>query len=94
MLVALLLAGALNLYHLPNGVLWQLSVLRNELEPIRVDRLSRLFGYLFEIGALVGIVFALHLRDRFELAGAWSTWAPPSVRCSQAISSRSSCFGS
>ena len=35
-----------------------------------MDRLSRLFGYLFHIGALLGIVFALHLRDRFELVGA------------------------
>ena len=69
-LVALPILGALNLYHLPDGVLWQLSFLSNELEPVRVDRLSRLFGYLFHIGALLGIVFALHVRDRFELVGA------------------------
>ena len=69
-LVALPFLGALNLYHLPDGVLWQLSLMSNELEPVRVDRLSRLFGYLFHIGALLGIVFALHLRDRFELVGA------------------------
>ena len=66
-LVALPILGAVNLYHLPDGVLWQLSFLSNELEPVRVDRLSRLFGYLFHIGALLGIIFALHLRDRFEL---------------------------
>ena len=69
-LVALPVLGALNLYHLPDGVLWQLSFLGNELEPMRVDRLSRLFGYLFHIGALLGIIYALHLRDRFELVGA------------------------
>ena len=66
-LVALPVLGAVNLYHLPDGVFWQLSFLSNELEPVRVDRLSRLFGYLFHIGALLGVVFALHLRDRFEL---------------------------
>jgi len=49
-LVALPILGALNLYHLPDGTLWQLSFLSNELEPVRVDRLSRLFGYLFHIG--------------------------------------------
>ena len=70
MLVALPILGAFNLYHLPDGVLWQLSFLSNELEPVRVDRLSRLFGYLFHIGALLGIVFSLHLRDRFELVPA------------------------
>ena len=69
-LVALPLLGALNLYHLPDGTLWQLSVLSNDLEPVRVDRLSRLFGYLFHIAALLGIVFALHVRDRFEVVGA------------------------
>ena len=70
LLVALPIAGALNVHHLPDGVLWQLPFLGYELEPVRVDRLSRLFGYLFHIGALLGIVFALHLRDRFELVGA------------------------
>ena len=69
-LVALPILGAFNLYHLPDGALWQLSFLSNELEPVRVDRLSRLFGYLFHIAALLGIVFSLHLRDRFELVGA------------------------
>ena len=66
-LVALPVLGAVNLYHLPDGVFWQLSFLSNALEPVRVDRLSRLFGYLFHIAALLGIVFSLHLRDRFEL---------------------------
>ena len=66
-LVALPVLGAVNLYHLPDGVFWQISFLDNALEPVRVDRLSRLFGYLFHIGALLGVVFALHLRDKFEL---------------------------
>ena len=69
-LLALPVFGAFNLYHLPDGVLWQLSFLDNALEPVRVDRLSRLFGYLFHVAALLGIVFSLHLRDRFELAAA------------------------
>ena len=70
MLVVLPVLGAANLYQLPDGALWQLSFLSNELEPVRVDRLSRLFGYLFHIGALLGIIFSLHLRDRFELVAA------------------------
>ena len=69
-LVALPILGTANLHQLPDGVLWQLSFLNNELEPVRVDRLSRLFGYLFHIGALLGIIFALHVRDRLELVGA------------------------
>ena len=69
-LLALPVLGAFNLYHLPDGALWQLSFLDNALEPVRVDRLSRLFGYLFHVAALLGIVFSLHLRDRFELVAA------------------------
>ena len=66
LLVALPVLGAFNLHHLPDGAFWQLSFLSYDLEPVRVDRLSRLFGYLFHIGALIGIIFSLHLRDRFE----------------------------
>ena len=69
-LVTLPILGAVNLYHLPEGVFWQLSLLSNELEPVRVDRLSRLFGYLFHIGSLLGIVFALHVRSRLELVAS------------------------
>ncbi len=69
-LVVLPVFGAANLHQLSDGVLCQLSFLAHDLEPVRVDRLSRLFGYLFHVGALLGIVFALHLRDRFELAAA------------------------
>jgi multicomponent Na+:H+ antiporter subunit D len=36
------------------------------LEPLRVDRLSLLFGYLFHIAAFLGVVFSLHLRDRLQ----------------------------
>ena len=70
LLVAVPVLGIANLHQLPDGVLWQLSFLSNELEPVRVDRLSRLFGYLFHIAALLGIIFSLHLRDRFELVAA------------------------
>ncbi len=36
------------------------------LEPLRVDRLSILFGYLFHIAAFLSVVFSLHLRDRLQ----------------------------
>ena len=65
-LVLLPIIGAINVYSLEDGVLWHLSFLDNDLAPLRVDTLSRLFGYLFHIGALLAFIFSLHLRDRFE----------------------------
>ena len=33
---------------------------------LRIDRLSLLFGYLFHIAAFIGMVFALHVKDRMQ----------------------------
>ncbi|MEO1848271.1 MAG: Na(+)/H(+) antiporter subunit D, partial [Pseudomonadota bacterium] len=40
------------------------------LEPLRVDKLSMLFGILFHIGAFIGIVFSLHVDDRSQHVAA------------------------
>ncbi|MEM7165220.1 MAG: Na(+)/H(+) antiporter subunit D [Planctomycetota bacterium] len=45
---------------------WQLEIFGQQLELMRYDSLSKPFTILFHIGALVGIVYALHLRDRME----------------------------
>ena len=65
-LVTVPILGAINVYGLEDGVLWQLAFLDFEFEPLRVDTLSRLFGYLFHIGALLAIIFSLHLRAKLE----------------------------
>jgi multicomponent Na+:H+ antiporter subunit D len=65
----------------PLGVLWLLSGLESgtslslsfllwELEPLRVDRLSLLFGWVFAMAAFVGGVYALHLRDTGQQVSA------------------------
>jgi multicomponent Na+:H+ antiporter subunit D len=56
------LIGLWNLTQLGSGALVELSLFDLELNPLRVDRLSTLFGYLFHIAALVCIVYSLHLR--------------------------------
>ena len=33
---------------------------------MRVDKLSLLFGYLFHIAAFIGVVYALHVKDRVQ----------------------------
>ena len=65
----------------PLGVLWLLSGLEAgtslslsfllwEMEPLRVDRLSLLFGWVFAMAAFVGGVYALHLRDTGQQVSA------------------------
>ncbi len=36
------------------------------LDVLRVDKLSLLFGYLFHIAALIGGIYAMHLKDRMQ----------------------------
>jgi len=65
----------------PLAVLWLLSGLESgtsasvsfllwELQPLRVDRLSLLFGWVFAMAAFVGGVYALHLKDTGQQVAA------------------------
>ena len=65
-LLATPLTGGLVLLGMTADADLQWSIMNLVLEPLRVDRLSLLFGYLFHIAAFLGIVFSLHLRDRFQ----------------------------
>ncbi|MEE8146934.1 MAG: proton-conducting transporter membrane subunit, partial [Longimicrobiales bacterium] len=55
--------GGLNILGLEAGTTVEISFLDYTLVPLRVDRLSLLFGYLFHLAALIGTIFALHLKD-------------------------------
>lgn len=46
-----------------NNLSYAVSVFDYQLEFMRVDKLSLLFGYLFHIASLIAIIFALHVRD-------------------------------
>ena len=45
------------------GIVSTISVMEYELELMRTDRLSLLFGYLFHIAAFIAVVFAIQVRD-------------------------------
>ncbi len=47
-----------------------LTWLTLELEPLRADKLSLVFGYVFAIAATLGGIYAWHLEDRFQQAAA------------------------
>ena len=62
----LLLLPVLGLAHLaglPNGISWQIDCFSWELVCVRIDELSRLFGYLFHIAVFLGLLFTLNERD-------------------------------
>ena len=54
--------GALNVWGLQDGYQLQYQLLGHTLTPVRADRLSLLFGYLFHLGAFIAIVYSLHLK--------------------------------
>ncbi|HWM28246.1 MAG TPA: Na(+)/H(+) antiporter subunit D [Woeseiaceae bacterium] len=63
LLLAVPVLGLLNLAALDSDASWVWHVLDFELEQVRVDRLSLLFGLLFHVGALLGVIYALCVRD-------------------------------
>ncbi len=69
-MLAVPVIGCFALLQLPEGILITLNVMDLVLEPVRVDKLSRLFGILFHIGAFIGIVFSLHSKDRTQHVAA------------------------
>jgi len=69
-LLATPIVGAANLYLMPADMSVQVPLLDFTLELVRLDRLSLLFGYLFHLAAFLGIVYALHVRDRIEQVAA------------------------
>ncbi len=69
-MIALPIAGFVLLYMLPEGNLMPMSAFGQELELLRVDRLSRVFGYVFFIASLLGVIYALHVRAAGEQAAS------------------------
>jgi multicomponent Na+:H+ antiporter subunit D len=68
--VALPVIGFVNLLGWHDGDAATMIFLNQSLEVVRVDRLSLLFGYLFHLAALIGAIYALHVRDDVQLVTA------------------------
>ena len=71
LLLGVPLLGALSLATLDPGATWEARLFGMALTPVRVDGLSRLFGYLFHLAAFLAALFSLHLRDRTQHAAAF-----------------------
>lgn len=60
------LLGAFGVYLLEPGSVIQLEILGLQLTPLRVDALSILFGYLFNLAAFIGVIYSLHIKDPMQ----------------------------
>ncbi|MDJ0991657.1 MAG: proton-conducting transporter membrane subunit, partial [Desulfobacterales bacterium] len=64
-------AGAFFLIaNLEPGASWQLPFLGYELTFLRVDKLSKVFGYIFTLNAFAAFIYAFYLRDATQHVAA------------------------
>ncbi|MEX2359692.1 MAG: Na(+)/H(+) antiporter subunit D [Gammaproteobacteria bacterium] len=69
-MLALPLVGFWQLLQLPDGTVQTLEVMGLTLTPLRVDRLSLLFGYIFHLAAFLTALYAFGLKDLREQVAA------------------------
>jgi multicomponent Na+:H+ antiporter subunit D len=65
-MLALPVIAFAHLVMLQHGEFGQVKLLGLVLTTLRVDRLSLLFGYVFLVAALLGAIYALHVRDTVQ----------------------------
>lgn len=58
--------AAYGIYNLEIGHTLNTTLMGFDLEPIRIDKLSSLFGYLFCVAALLGNIYALYHKDTMQ----------------------------
>jgi multicomponent Na+:H+ antiporter subunit D len=58
--------GALQLWGMEPGVYWAFEFMGYALEPVRVDKLSLMFGYLFHLASFIAVIYSLHLKDTVQ----------------------------
>lgn len=59
--------GGLNLFFTGQEGSWiTYSIMEFELQLMKVDRLSLMFGYLFHIAALIALTYSLHVKDKLQ----------------------------
>jgi multicomponent Na+:H+ antiporter subunit D len=66
--LALPIMGLAQLLVLPGEFTRSIGFLGYSLEVTRVDALSRVFGIVFYLAAFIGVLYALHVKDRLQAA--------------------------
>lgn len=60
------LIGLWNIYMMPQSYHETLTLAGFELNIVRTDKLSLLFGYLFHIAGFLAAIYSVHLKDRLQ----------------------------
>ncbi|MGD8859412.1 MAG: Na(+)/H(+) antiporter subunit D [Myxococcales bacterium] len=66
LMLALPVVGLWHLWQLPDGLVIGMQLGGYELDVVRVDRLSRVWGTIFHIVAFLTVIYALHVKDRLQ----------------------------
>jgi len=69
-LVLIPVIGFINLLGIDVGTVRSITFMGYELEVLRADKLSLLFGYLFHIAAFIGTIYALQVKSSVQLVTA------------------------
>ncbi len=69
LLVVPVMSG-LTIWSMPEGSFWTVSLMGLDLEFMRVDKLSRIFGLIFSLAAFLGNLYAWHVRDTVQQVAA------------------------
>ena len=60
------LVGFWGLVEISEGSHYAFSFFGYDLTPVRVDKLSLVFGYIFHIAAFFSVVYSLHVKDAMQ----------------------------
>lgn len=69
-LLAAPLLALVAVYALPEGTMFSYSLVQQEMHLLSVDRLNRVFGYIFCIISFLAVLFSLQNHDRLEQSSA------------------------
>ncbi|MBC8178614.1 MAG: Na+/H+ antiporter subunit D, partial [Deltaproteobacteria bacterium] len=58
------------IWQLDTGSSWHLHFFDHELTLLRVDKLSKVFGYIFTLNAFAAFVYAFYLKDSSQHVAA------------------------
>ncbi len=65
-LIATPIVSFINLLAVSTGDSYAYSLFGLDLNLVFADRLAMLFGYLFHIAGLIGVIYALHVKDKLQ----------------------------
>lgn len=70
LLLGIIILSGIHLWMIPDNIQVTINFLGYELMPYRVDKLSLMFGYIFHIAALIGVIYSLHVKDTMQQVAA------------------------